>query len=167
MSPAWLGRALYRIRAGEKKLAYNRPSFESVPETLKLSSTDFTDGAPIPRQFAGRGVGQNVSPSLSWSHVPAESVQLVLIIEDSDVPLPRPFAHLLAYGIAPQRTGFERGELSNAADYKLGRNTFGPNGYAGPRALVGHGLHHYHFQLFALSEHVEWKDCARLSDLLS
>ncbi|WP_184709029.1 YbhB/YbcL family Raf kinase inhibitor-like protein [Rhizobium lusitanum] len=99
--------------------------------------------------------------------MPTESAQFVLIIEDSDVLLSRPFAHLLAYRAAARRTGFERGELSRATDYKLGRNTFGPSGYAGPRVWMGHGLHRYHFQLVALNTPIELNSGASLSDLLS
>jgi len=32
----------------------------------------------------------------------------------------------------------------------FGRNTGGGSGYAGPRALPGHGPHHYSFSLYAL-----------------
>ena len=32
----------------------------------------------------------------------------------------------------------------------VGRNSFGRLGYGGPKPPQGHGVHHYHFRLYAL-----------------
>lgn len=136
-----MGRLLGGVRAGEGRLLDAGPKLAGVPLTLEIETSAWPNGGAIPRRHAGPGVGDNVSPALSWRGVPAESAELVLVVEDADVPLLRPFVHLLAYGIAPDRAGFAEGALTPAstADAVFGRNTAGPPGYAGPRALPGHG----------------------------
>jgi phosphatidylethanolamine-binding protein (PEBP) family uncharacterized protein len=153
MKAVWLGRLLRGVHAGEAKLAWFSPAFQNVPETLRLTSSGFAPEGPIPRMYAGRGVGENISPPLEWSSPPPDTVELILVVEDPDAPLPRPFVHLFAYGISADRRGFKAGELSNGAGEVLfGRNTGRGSGYAGPRALPAHGPHRYHFELFALSQ---------------
>lgn len=153
MSKAWLGRLLRGVRAGKGRLLDSGPKLSGVPCALEIKTSAWPHGAAIPRRHAGRGVGDNVSPALSWRGVPDCAAELVLVVEDADAPLPRPFVHLLAYGIAPDRAGFAEGALTPTATAGavFGRNTAGPPGYAGPRALPGHGPHSYRFQLFALS----------------
>ena len=152
MKAAWLGRLLRGVHAGDAKLAWFSPALQGVPETLRLTSSAFVPEGPIPRMYAGRGVGENISPPLEWSPPPPEAVELILVVEDPDAPLPRPFVHLFAYGISADRRSFGAGELSNGASEVLfGRNTGRGTGYAGPRALPAHGPHRYYFELFALS----------------
>jgi phosphatidylethanolamine-binding protein (PEBP) family uncharacterized protein len=62
-----IGRLLRRVRAGERHLACNDPSFADAPASLRLSSAAFCDGGPMPTRFAGAGVGENLSPPLNWS----------------------------------------------------------------------------------------------------
>ena len=64
-----IGQLLRPIRAGEKHLASNDPAIRSVPATLTVSSPAFEPGGAIPSRYAGRGVGDNISPGLSWSGV--------------------------------------------------------------------------------------------------
>ena len=153
MSKASLGRLLRGVRAGEGRLVEASPKLAHVPVALELHTPAWAAGAAIPIRHAGRGVGDNVSPALAWRGVPTKAAELVLLMEDADVPLPRPFVHLSAYGIAPDHAGFPEGALTPACagGVVFGRNTAGPSGYAGPRALPGHGPHAYHFQLFVLA----------------
>jgi Raf kinase inhibitor-like YbhB/YbcL family protein len=146
----WLGRLLRNRRAGEATLAWNRKDLEA-PGTIDLRSTAFANGGPIPRLHAGQGVGDNVSPRLSWSGVPKDAAELVLLIEDPDVPFPRPIAHLSLSGIPVATTSIPQGGL-NAGDQPFGAGigSFGRAGYAGPRPIPGHGPHSYVFQIFAL-----------------
>jgi hypothetical protein len=58
-----------------------------------LSSPSFAGGCPIPRRHAGKGVGDDISPALAWSGVPGETAEILLLIDDPDAPLPRPFVH--------------------------------------------------------------------------
>lgn len=152
MKLAWLGRLLRNVKAGEAKLAWNLPAVAAAPQTLVLESADFAPGAAIPLRHAGRGVGDNLSPALAWRGVPAGAVELVLLMEDPDAPIPKPYLHLAAFGIDPSRGGFAEGALAaGSPGVVFGRNTAGPSGYAGPRGFPGHGRHGFHFELFALS----------------
>ncbi|MFP3465060.1 YbhB/YbcL family Raf kinase inhibitor-like protein [Leifsonia sp. SIMBA_070] len=144
----WLGRLLRNRRAGESTLAWHVPGL-NAPDALTLSSPDFVDGSAIPQRNAGRPVGDNVSPALAWSGVPEGTAQLVLIVEDADVPLSRPITHAVAR-FSPSLTGVAAGELEAGAVHGDGIGAFGRRGYHGPRPVPGHGAHSYVFQLYAL-----------------
>lgn len=163
-----LGTVLKGVHAGEARLAWNHPA-AAAPQLLTLSSASFPKEGVIPRRYAGRGAGENCSPALAWSRPPEGTRELVLIMEDPDAPLRRPFVHLIAHGIAPQASGLPEGALepSAAGTPVFGRNTFGGVGYQGPRALPGHGPHRYVFQIFALNRPLALHQPARLGDLLA
>jgi phosphatidylethanolamine-binding protein (PEBP) family uncharacterized protein len=95
------GRLMRGVHAGEHKLVWNQTEVRS-PETIVVSSPAFTDGNQIPKEFAGIGVGNNQSPPLIWENLPNEAVELVLVVEDPDAPLPVTSIHLIATGIPPQ-----------------------------------------------------------------
>lgn len=156
MSP--LGTLLQNRRAGHTHLAWNLPNLRG-PELLTVTSEDFTDGNPIPLTHAGGRIGGgNLSPHLTWSTPPPGTRQLLLIIEDIDVPLRKPAVHCVAL-IDPPPTGFTPGHLPPgalsaqhpAAGVRLLRSTIG-RGYHGPEPIKGHGPHRYVFQLFALPD---------------
>lgn len=150
-----IGRMLKNVRAGEAHLLCRQAEIVTVRPCVVLGSSAFVDGGSIPAEYAGHGVGTNESPPLHWSGVPDRTAELVLVVEDPDAPLPRPFVHLIATGIAPQIRSFARNALSAdvaaARGIALGRNTFGRREYAGPRALPDHGPHRYVFTIFALA----------------
>jgi Raf kinase inhibitor-like YbhB/YbcL family protein len=155
MSPATerlLGRLFRGIRAGDRHLAWNDARLGDAPITLRLTSPAFTDGAAMPTRQAGDGVGDNLSPPLAWSESPGGTAELVLIMQDPDVPLFRPVTHLIVHAIAPERRALSEGALAPGADgsIRLGRGFLGRVGYAGARPVRGHGPHRYVFQLFAL-----------------
>jgi Raf kinase inhibitor-like YbhB/YbcL family protein len=152
---AVLGRLLRGIRAGEEKLLWNEAVVRSVPETLLLSSPAFEDGGVMPAKYAARAIGgQDQSPPLTWANVPSGSVELVLVMEDPDAPLPTPSLHLLAVSISPRAGGLGSGELngSRPAAVRFGHWLLGSAAYRGPRPPVSHGPHRYVFQMFALDE---------------
>jgi Raf kinase inhibitor-like YbhB/YbcL family protein len=142
-----IGRLLHRLRAGADRSPF---SALATPPTLTVSSPSFTDGGPIPRVHAGKGVGDNASPGLQWSGVPAGAAQLVLVMDDIDVPFPRPLIHTVAL-VDPGRTVIEEGALvPGTAGLRFLPGTLRDVGYAGPRPIPGHGPHHYRFLVFAL-----------------
>jgi Raf kinase inhibitor-like YbhB/YbcL family protein len=165
----WLGRLLRGVRAGDARLVINHPLVKDAPASLRLTSSAFADGDAIPRHHAGAGVGDNLSPALAWTGVPAGTAALALVMQDPDAPLPRPVTHLLATAIAPTRKGFEEGELCPQVGngVTLGRGLFGRVGYAGPRPVRGHGPHRYVFQLLALEHPLALPDLPSLADLLA
>jgi Raf kinase inhibitor-like YbhB/YbcL family protein len=166
-----LGKLLRGRHAGERLLLWNElPVGENERAAMILQSTAFTHGADIPRHHAGQGVGDDISPPLEWSGIATTVVELVLIIEDPDAPLRRPFVHLIAYGIPPTTTHLAEGALgAECADspVTLGLSTFRKLGYSGPRALPAHGPHRYAFQLFALDQPSRLARGARREDLVA
>lgn len=164
-----LGVLLRGRHAGDAQLLGHELPVEPGEVPLQLSSPAFITGSTIPTRYAGEGVGDNLSPPLRWSQPPPGTVELVLVIEDPDAPLRRPFVHLIAAGIDPFVTGFTEGVLRGAGDAVcvLGLTTFRQLGYSGPRALPGHGPHRYVFQLFALGERSGLARGARRSELVA
>ncbi|QBR01559.1 YbhB/YbcL family Raf kinase inhibitor-like protein [Paraburkholderia pallida] len=150
-----IGKLLRGRRAGDRHLLWNELPPSPGEATLRLASPAFEDGMPMPRRFAGKGVGDNVSPAFSWSGVPAHAAELVMVMEDPDAPLRRPFVHLIASIPQPVPGGLGEGALSaegGAPGITYGLSTFRKPGYSGPRALVAHGPHRYLFQLYALAQ---------------
>jgi Raf kinase inhibitor-like YbhB/YbcL family protein len=144
-----IGKLLRSVRAGAHRSPFTSSDF-AAPRDITVTSTAFSDGAALPNASAGKGVGDNISPQLSWTGVPPETQQLVLIIDDVDVPLPRPIVHTVA-AIEPTITHVDTGALQpGTAGIRLIRADLRQSGYAGPRPIPGHGPHRYRFQLFAL-----------------
>lgn len=152
-----LGTLLKNRRAGETHLAWNRPNLQA-PEPLSVTSSHFDEGGSIPLLHASKLIGgRDQSPDLTWSSPPPETTELLLVVEDIDVPTRRPAIHCLAL-IDPSRLDASSshvppGALSAgapAAGVRVLRSTVG-RGYHGPAPIKGHGPHHYIFQLFALS----------------
>jgi hypothetical protein len=145
-------RLLRNVHAGEKSLVWHHPSIGTAPASIVLSSSSFGFNQSIPRRHAGAGVGDNISPALAWSGAPSDAEEFALIIEDPDAPLPRPFVHAIVVGIPSDTSSLAEKALCALPPTlgMLGRNSFRRQGYAGPRALPGHGPHKYAFQLFAL-----------------
>jgi phosphatidylethanolamine-binding protein (PEBP) family uncharacterized protein len=146
-----LGRLLRGVRAGAHRGPLARNDFDA-PDSITVISSAFTDGAAMPRSSAGKGVGDNTSPPLRWDGTPPETRQLVLVIDDVDVPLPRPLLHTIAV-LEPAVDGVDAGGLRpDTAGMRFIRADLGHRGYAGPRPIPGHGPHRYRFHLFAIDE---------------
>jgi hypothetical protein len=90
-----------------------------------LSSSAFTPGQPIPARHTCDG--EDRSPPLEWSNVPAGTRALALIVDDPDAP-GGTFTHWLAWGLDPEAGGVAEGEPAPAE----GRNDFDVVGYRGP-----------------------------------
>ncbi|BBZ43201.1 YbhB/YbcL family Raf kinase inhibitor-like protein [Mycobacterium parmense] len=147
------GRLLRRVRAGAERSPLNGSGF-CAPESITVTSPAFSDGGAMPASSAGKGVGDNISPPLRWTGVPAATSQLVLIIDDVDVPLPRPLLHTVAV-LEPGLGGVDAGGLHPGADnIRFTRADLGHRGYAGPRPIPGHGPHHYRFHLLAVDQRI-------------
>lgn len=162
-----LGRALRNHHAGERTLIWARPDMQA-PASFTLISSAFEHGAPIPEEYRGRVRGPNISPALAWTSPPAGTVELVLIVQDPDVPFRKPATHALAIGIDPSLTGIpENGlaEPSSIVGLRHGKGAFGRRGWAGPLPPRSHGPHTYAFQLYALNTRLELGGSFTLSDV--
>jgi Raf kinase inhibitor-like YbhB/YbcL family protein len=158
---ALVGPAVYCPAQGEKKM------------TLKLTSTAFTQGHPIPKQYTGEGA--DVSPPLSWSELPEGTKELALICDDPDAPTAEPWVHWVIYKIPATAKGLPEGvprkpRPKEPAGALQGKNSWtgGENiGYRGPMPPPGHGVHHYYFKLYALDSHVSLEPGADKKTLLN
>jgi Raf kinase inhibitor-like YbhB/YbcL family protein len=125
----------------------------AVGSRLTITSSSFGTDQPIPTKYTP--LGANISPALSWSVAPAGTRELVLICEDPDAPMPRPFVHWILHGLPANAASLPEGvptegELKQLGSAVQGQNDFKTRGWNGPKPPPGHGVHHYHFQLFAL-----------------
>jgi Raf kinase inhibitor-like YbhB/YbcL family protein len=149
-----LGVALRNRHAGHHTLVWARPDMQA-PENFALTSPAFAHGAPIPPKHRGGLFSANNSPALDWTQSPAGTAELVLIVQDPDVPLGKPATHALALGIDPALDGIPENALANPSPIpgiRHGKGALGRRGWAGPRPPRSHGPHAYVFQLFALDQ---------------
>jgi len=148
---AALGKLFRRVRAGEHRGPLAGSAF-AAPESITVTSPAFADGGAMPQSSAGKGVGADTSPALRWAGLPPGTRQLVLIMDDADVPLPRPLYHTVAV-IEPTVDSVAAGSLRPGTDgIRFIRADLGNRGYAGPRPIPGHGPHHYRFHVFAIDQ---------------
>ena len=99
---------------------------------------------------AGRG-----PIALDWTPPPTGTVELVLIVQDPDVPFGKPATHALTLGIDPELAGLPENALANPSPMtglRHGKGPLGRRGWAGPLPIRSHGPHSYVFQLFALDQ---------------
>src|SRR5438094_9797831 len=115
---------------------------------MKLTSRAFGHNEKIPVRYSRRG--DNVSPPLAWTQVPAGAKSLALIVDDPDAPS-GVFVHWLVYGIPPGTTQFDEGSIPKSLHQ--GRNGFGDIGYGGPQPPSR--THRYFFHLYALDREIE------------
>ncbi|MCX4099182.1 YbhB/YbcL family Raf kinase inhibitor-like protein [Nocardia sp. alder85J] len=149
-----LGRLLRHRHADENHLAWHLPNLHG-PDGPTLTSRNFGDGDTMPKAHCAKYIGgANLSPHLAWDALPAGAAQLLLVVEDVDVPTARPAVHCVAL-IDPAAAGsLEPGALARrqpGAGVRLLRSAVG-RGYQGPAPIAGHGPHRYVFQLFALAD---------------
>ena len=146
-----VGRLLRNVRAGEHRSPLAGAGF-AAPYGITVTSTAFTDGGAMPTASAGKGVGDNRHRSCAGLGCRHETRQLVLIIDDVDVPLPRPLLHTIAV-IEPDVQDVDAGALQpGTAGMRFIRAVWGTAATPGPRPIPGHGPHHYRFHVFALDE---------------
>ena len=111
--------------------------------TLRLTSSAFGDGQPIPPE--NTCVGEDVSPPLAWTGVPAGTAELALVVRDPDAD---GFIHWVIAGLPPDVGGLARGSPPSRAVEEL--NDFGRQGWSGP--CPPSGTHNYDFRIYALAE---------------
>ncbi|MBN9606329.1 MAG: YbhB/YbcL family Raf kinase inhibitor-like protein [Actinomycetales bacterium] len=153
---------LFRRRHADESLSLaHRPEL-GFARRMAFTSPRFADGEEIPALYCGRFIGDGVSPALSWGDLPAETADLLLVMEDLNSPGRHPRLHAVA-AFSPSPAELADGDLnegSSRARFASGRR--GPLSYAGPRPLPGHGPHHYRLHLYALDRAL---DPAELTDL--
>ena len=163
-----IGRLLRNRRAGHDTLVWARPDLQA-PENFILTSAAFDHDTPIPERHRGRIFGANISPALAWTTPPAGTAELVLIVQDPDVPIGNPATHALTLGIDPSSGGIPENGLTDPSPVpglRHGKGALGRRGWAGPMPPRSHGPHSYVFQLFALDQCLDLPDRFTLADAL-
>ncbi len=147
----------------------SQPTQTTTPSIVVRSSA-FEPNQPVPRKHTEDG--QNVSPPLSWSGVPEGARELALIVDDPDAPRPQPWVHWVLYKIPPETRGLEENvspaeRPAKPGGSRQGKNSWDRLGYGGPAPPRGHGVHHYHFKLYALDAPVNLSPGASKEELLA
>ena len=108
---------------------------------LKLTSSAFSDGGEIPREYGYKN--GNREPQLTISGTPDGTKSLALIMDDPDAmgAVGKVWVHWVAWNIDPTNT-----ELENLTT--VGMTDFGEVGYGGP--APPDKRHTYVFKLYAL-----------------
>ena len=124
----------------------------SATNLLTLSSPDFTNGGTLPKEFTCDGKG--ISPSFTWSNVPAETQSLALIMDTEPGPL-RPgevdtgkHFYLTVFNIPKTVTSIAAGATNIGT---LGQNFQGKTPGYTPPCSQGPGAKKYSTNLYALS----------------
>ncbi|MBN2445305.1 MAG: YbhB/YbcL family Raf kinase inhibitor-like protein [Phycisphaerae bacterium] len=138
--------------------------------SLTIHSSAFNNDGAIPKKHTGDG--DDLSPPLSWSGLPAETRELALICDDPDAPVTEPWVHWVLYKLPADVTKLDAGipptgRVAKPAGAIQGKNSWGTVGYRGPAPPRGHGVHHYHFKLYALDSEVELAGELTKDELLS
>jgi len=115
---------------------------------IEIRSPAFNPGGMIPPKYACEG--DDVSPPLEWSGVPAQAKSLALIADDPDAPV-GDWVHWVVYDLPPSQKGLGEAVAkaeSGPGGSKQGTNGWGRLGYGGP--CPPSGVHRYFFKLYAL-----------------
>lgn len=138
---------------------------------LTLTTTAFEDGGIIPNKYSGADPNP-VSPKLTWTNVPANTVTFALIFHDPDVAIQRKVDDVL-HGMWFNIPGTVR-ELAEGLPIGAtlpdgtvqAKNLRGQNGYMGPGAGAAGPYHHYTWELFALDTKLDLTPDATRADVL-
>lgn len=138
---------------------------KEVKGMLTITSV-FKNGEFIPKKYACEG--EDVNPEIVVSNIPQNAKTLALICDDPDAPIGT-FVHWVIWNIpvTGQTVKIPEGlkKLENLQGIMQGYNDFGKIGYNGPCPPRGHGVHHYHFKVYALDVVLDLKGKVKKPDL--
>lgn len=127
---------------------------ENLKKSIILRSDGFESNKPIPTEYTG--LGEELSPSLSWDNLPSGTKSLVITAADYDGPSPNfklmTIDHWVLFNIDPSINRIDKAitlEELEKQGINLGLNVNGEIGYVGPNPPMG--KHKYYFRIYALS----------------
>lgn len=131
-------------------LSCGEGSGQTKEKVMTITSSAFVHNGEIPTRYTCEG--EDVSPPLSWSGVPAGTKSLVLIVDDPDAPDPAApkmtWVHFVLYNLPPTATGLPEAVKTLPAGTREGLNDWKRTGWGGPCPPIGR--HRYFFKLYAL-----------------
>ncbi len=116
-----------------------------------FASDAFSSGGEIPVEYSCDG--DNISPPLAWSRLPAGTESLALTMDDPDA---NGYVHWVMYNMPPDSSGLGADILPDEEldDGSLqGVNSLGEIGYTGP--CPPGGEHQYVFRIYALNAEID------------
>jgi len=126
-----------------------------------LTSPSFKNDAPVPKKFTCDG--GSINPELQIQNVPDGAKSLALVVHDPDAPIAGGFTHWVVWNIDPRTTLIKEESVPPGA--VEGSNGARNVNYAGLCPPPGHGVHHYHFKLYALDATFDLPDSTTASVL--
>jgi Raf kinase inhibitor-like YbhB/YbcL family protein len=115
---------------------------------MQLTSIDFPTGGIIPNSLVAMECGgDNHTPRLTWTGVPAGVKSFALVLHDPDAPLRGGFYHWIVYNLPATARSLKSNPGLPAS--QLGETSVGKPGYFGP-CPPPNSTHHYVFTLYAL-----------------
>lgn len=128
------------------------PAPAQRPAPLTLTTSAWPDGGVIPIKYSQ--AGEQLSPELKWTNVPAGTVSFVINMIDPDVAIQRGTEtqpHWIFWNIPGTATGIPEG-IKPGGELPDGSRQISASGlqYRGPGAAATGPMHHYTFELYAL-----------------
>jgi Raf kinase inhibitor-like YbhB/YbcL family protein len=149
--------------AAIKPNSQSTPPAQSATPAIKLTSSVFSEGQKIPRQFTCDGI--NVSPPLEWTGVPKSAKTLAIVADDPDAPAGT-WVHWVIYNVPADTMGMVENVPATeevAGGGVQGKNDFEKIGYGGP--CPPSGTHRYFFKIYALDSELPLKAGATKSEV--
>lgn len=120
---------------------------------FELTSSDIQEGQKMAKTFEFTGFGcdgDNLSPQLTWSNVPAGTKSFAITAYDPDAPTGSGWWHWVSFNIPAKVTSLSRGaDLQSLGATEL-TSDYGSTGFGGACPPKGHGMHRYQFTIWAL-----------------
>jgi Raf kinase inhibitor-like YbhB/YbcL family protein len=128
-----------------------------APPPMTMSTTAFADGTEIPAKYTQ--AGNQTSPPITWTNVPAGTVTFLLHLHDLEVSRNHTSddqLHWIVWNIPGTATGLPEG-VPMGAQLQNGAYQLSASGavYRGPGAPASGPRHHYTFELFALDTKID------------
>lgn len=124
------------------------PAVAQAPPALEVTSTSFAPGASMDAKYTCQG--QDTSPALAWSKLPAGTRAVAVVVDDPDAPDPaapkRVWVHWVLYDLPPDAALSEGAAPPPGA--RVGKNDWGKTAYGGPCPPIGR--HRYFHKVYAL-----------------
>jgi Raf kinase inhibitor-like YbhB/YbcL family protein len=132
------------------------PAAPAAP-AMALTSTSFADGAVIPLKYSG--AGEDLSPALTWTNAPPNTVGFVLHMHDTEGTRNKTTddqLHWLIWTMPTSTTslpeGVPKGDLKDGSHQT---SASGDGTYRGPRFAGNGPLHHYLFEIYAVDTKID------------
>ncbi|MEZ5492577.1 MAG: YbhB/YbcL family Raf kinase inhibitor-like protein [Gammaproteobacteria bacterium] len=143
-----------------------------APETVRVASSAFDNHGTVPLAYTAYGDNQSID--ISWTNLPAGTVELALICDDPVVAMSQPFVHWVVYNIPASAPGLPAGmpadsspDLPGLEGVTNGVSGVRRPGYFGPRPPVDGLLHAYHYRVYALDADLDLPEGLNKDELLA